>query len=1677
MTSVTNARSAGGGRGSSTNNQSGGSHSKGDQKSLSQHHAKASHPQSDVTIHSSQKGVTNVPQATTEQIRIAQLINNNKDEPEVQAKCQQIMDVTGRDLEDTVVALHDHHGDMERAIMYLLEQGDEIETEWKTSGPKKKPKNKLAETSSVSTDNIAGDGTDGGGTISSLMPASGDGSQGPDDGSGSGGGSGVGGSRRGGRRGDREGGRRGRGGEGREGGRGGEGRRDEGSQGPRNVDEDNHENPRASKDREDGRERRDRPDGYSRGRGGANVNRPPRFGRAMANQRANKENMDSGGGGGMENLNGDVEPSSRRDLGGARRGGRGRGGGGGGPRGREVGASRETKTFTNRNFAGGRERSRGASGDMSIDTWTPAAPVGNANHESDNVVKMDEWTNDMANGTVGANQSTQPDGLKVIGQWSNKDAMMEVHPPPASHAPAASAPANARSRVPSAQESSSVKAPPTAIGNHRQPQHQPQPQHPPQWAADADEYDDAWTGSLAESKVFIASSIAPTSEESSLPPVNKAPGAPSSLGAVGSEFQHLNGSQTSSSGGNGVIGSGVVGDGGVSSSLLDGIVASATSSHGASISLDQLMGRKMLPTPGAQSQQQQQQQQQSVTSSSWHQHLEAATSAPSASSSQFNAQQASEQIKSAVGVVGGGAGGSLDAFSDSTQASVVTPPRAGSMAGEETNSAGSESISFGFSIGGPSQRVKVAKSRVPPPSTKIPSSAVEMPGGNRGLAALEVQFGALDFGFGVSPVTPPNSISGVAASTNGHASAPSTSAMTAPPAAPPNVIPSPVTATPTPSSVAVAPPTSAAVSMTASSSVLADDPGIVGTVLLGENSSLQSVVAAAANSALSPPAAINTNGKSGLQTTPQQQLQQPQQQPLLSSYDSAVSALPVVSGTGSASSQFSAHVYNDLPSQASASSLLSQDSSLISAVSSSVVSSQAQQQQQQQQQLQPPLPAAKSTIPSSDSTSNLDSSVPSYGSSNQSAYNPSVPSFRPAPGFSAPSSSTAVSSASSYSASGSTLTNSSSVSSNISLGLSANPVAPSATSALASPPTAQTAAASALPQSALQQALQGYPSYGSQSSVVNPYVYGSQSGQTASTSHYGSYGGVPNSKLALSPDASVDSSTASLYADPSVVAGIGAMPLSQLQNQVSSASNLSQSVSLDSVNAGLGSVAANAAAATAVSSSSSLQQQQQLIGEVAAAAAASSSTTPSTTTSLTTSMGGSVVGSGSNSTQLPMTTAGASSSSLGAGFGTTMSAGTASKAPPNLQMPIMNHQYLVGHGMPQFAYGLHQQPIAPTYGYEDMMMSQRFPVFQPSSSMHAHLAAAVQGRTTNGTSTPGASAASSSSSSGSAATGQASGVAAAASASTATDSMYGSAAAAAVAGSSTGAAPSTSDRYSTTSAATRNGDDASPTPTNVAISSAQPQQQQQQQQQQTPAGSVNAQPFINTALPPGYHAYGTAFPSYMMPQYTQYAAPMYPAAMPPVTNNHSATGYGKGYSGSYSTGRYDHADSLSAGDYKSAYGNATLSGSAGKLSSSSVSSTVGENLSGSSGYASSSAVASSSKTSLQIQQTAGGYGSEGSKVQVATGQAYHHPQHAANTPPPPNALAAYMANLAGQQTLGGAPVAAPQAAYPSYLPTMMQPTTGHHLLQQLQETTRSTPNQTKMSTIKQTAYAYNWNSN
>ena len=91
--------------------------------------------------------------------------------------------------------------------------------------------------------------------------------------------------------------------------------------------------------------------------------------------------------------------------------------------------------------------------------------------------------------------------ISVIGQWSNKDAMMEVHPPPSSHAPAASSAASARARAPSTHEPAGNKAPPAAIGNHRQPQQQSQ------WSADADEYDDTWTGSVSKVTMNIRRSM------------------------------------------------------------------------------------------------------------------------------------------------------------------------------------------------------------------------------------------------------------------------------------------------------------------------------------------------------------------------------------------------------------------------------------------------------------------------------------------------------------------------------------------------------------------------------------------------------------------------------------------------------------------------------------------------------------------------------------------------------------------------------------------------------------------------------------------------------------------------------------------------------------------------------------------------------------------------------------------------------------------------------------------------------------------------------------------------------------------------------------------------------------------------------------------------------------------
>ncbi|XP_078684195.1 ubiquitin-associated protein 2-like isoform X1 [Branchiostoma floridae x Branchiostoma belcheri] len=77
------------------------------------------------------------PQATSEQMRIAQMISDTSTEdPQWQEKIQQVRDVTGRGLDEATVALHDCDGDANRAINMLLE-GEQDQGEWETAGKKK----------------------------------------------------------------------------------------------------------------------------------------------------------------------------------------------------------------------------------------------------------------------------------------------------------------------------------------------------------------------------------------------------------------------------------------------------------------------------------------------------------------------------------------------------------------------------------------------------------------------------------------------------------------------------------------------------------------------------------------------------------------------------------------------------------------------------------------------------------------------------------------------------------------------------------------------------------------------------------------------------------------------------------------------------------------------------------------------------------------------------------------------------------------------------------------------------------------------------------------------------------------------------------------------------------------------------------------------------------------------------------------------------------------------------------------------------------------------------------------------------------------------------------------------------------------------------------------------------
>ncbi|XP_057684005.1 ubiquitin-associated protein 2-like isoform X5 [Corythoichthys intestinalis] len=75
------------------------------------------------------------PQATAEQIRLAQMISDHND-ADFEAKVKQLIDITGKDQDESMIALHDCNGDVNRAINVLLEGSPDTDS-WEMVGKKK----------------------------------------------------------------------------------------------------------------------------------------------------------------------------------------------------------------------------------------------------------------------------------------------------------------------------------------------------------------------------------------------------------------------------------------------------------------------------------------------------------------------------------------------------------------------------------------------------------------------------------------------------------------------------------------------------------------------------------------------------------------------------------------------------------------------------------------------------------------------------------------------------------------------------------------------------------------------------------------------------------------------------------------------------------------------------------------------------------------------------------------------------------------------------------------------------------------------------------------------------------------------------------------------------------------------------------------------------------------------------------------------------------------------------------------------------------------------------------------------------------------------------------------------------------------------------------------------------
>ncbi|XP_042632289.1 ubiquitin-associated protein 2-like isoform X3 [Cyprinus carpio] len=75
------------------------------------------------------------PQATAEQIRLAQMISDHND-ADFEEKVKQLVDITGKDQDESMIALHDCNGDVNRAINVLLEGSPDTDS-WEMVGKKK----------------------------------------------------------------------------------------------------------------------------------------------------------------------------------------------------------------------------------------------------------------------------------------------------------------------------------------------------------------------------------------------------------------------------------------------------------------------------------------------------------------------------------------------------------------------------------------------------------------------------------------------------------------------------------------------------------------------------------------------------------------------------------------------------------------------------------------------------------------------------------------------------------------------------------------------------------------------------------------------------------------------------------------------------------------------------------------------------------------------------------------------------------------------------------------------------------------------------------------------------------------------------------------------------------------------------------------------------------------------------------------------------------------------------------------------------------------------------------------------------------------------------------------------------------------------------------------------------